>query len=365
MSIHEIKAANYSVYVGNAGFAILQKMLTKKEYADARKVIVVDEHTHDSCLPQLVSNVEALHSCEIMEIESGEQNKNLEVCYGLWSTLSEMQADRNTVIINLGGGVIGDMGGFVASTYKRGIRFIQIPTTLLAQVDASIGGKLGVDLDGQKNLVGVFNNPEAVFVIPEFLRTLGKDQVISGMGEVIKHALVRDPQYWNQVLNTDLSSMDGIEALLLRSVEIKNGIVLEDPTEKGPRKLLNFGHTVGHAIETYSLESSTRSLLHGEAIAVGMLCECFMSFQKGWLTEDELAEIRDYIMGLFKPYDFDDMAYHRLIELMKNDKKNQNGVINFTMLKGIGNGVHDQTAHSDQIISALDYYRDLVKDKVA
>ncbi len=244
MSIHEIKSADYSVFIGNAGFAILQKMLSGKDYADVRKVILVDENTHNACLPQLLNNVEALHEAEVMEVESGEENKNLDVCYHLWKTLTDLTADRSAVLINLGGGVVSDMGGFIASTYKRGIRFINVPTTLLSQVDASVGGKVGIDLDGLKNQIGVFNNPQAVFVIPEFLRTLGKDQLISGFGEVIKHALVRDAEYWQQVVNTDFSKLESIESLLLRSVEIKNEIVMADPKEANERKILNFGHTV-------------------------------------------------------------------------------------------------------------------------
>lgn len=363
MDLLEIESSDYSVYIGGQGFTMLQQMLTSKDYADVRKVILVDENTHTHCLTALLANVEALHEAEVMEVESGEENKNLEICYGLWRTLSDLHADRKSVLINLGGGVIGDMGGFVASTYKRGIRFIQLPTTLLAQVDASVGGKVGVDLDGLKNQIGVFNNPEAVILIPDFLRTLGKDQMISGFAEVIKHGLIRDAAYWEQIKATDLSRMEDIEALLARSVEIKNEVVLEDPQEQGLRKILNFGHTIGHAIETHSLEGEGRSLLHGDAIAIGMICECFLSHRKGWLSEVELNEVRDFIMSVYKPYEMDDVAYHRLIELMRNDKKNEGDTINFTLLRKIGEAAVNQTFHSDDIIAALDYYRGLVNAK--
>lgn len=365
MAFHKIEADGYRVYIGSECFSVLQTMLEAEAYVNAKKVILVDENTHQHCLPMLLTNVEALHGAEVLEIESGEEHKNLEVCYGLWSALSEFQADRKTVLINLGGGVIGDMGGFIASTYKRGIRFINLPTTLLSQVDASVGGKVGIDLDGLKNQIGVFNNPEAVLIVPEFLRTLGKDQLISGFAEVIKHALIFDAEYWEMVFTTNLGSIEALEDLIEHSIEIKNQIVTEDPKEQGVRKLLNFGHTIGHAIETFSLESEGKNLLHGEAIAIGIICESYLSKVQGGITEDQLREITDFILSFFPVYTVEEMSYHRLIELMRNDKKNEDGAINFTLLTDIGRAVVNQTFHSDKIIEALEFYRAQVKAHIA
>ena len=357
MAYTEIESDGYSVHIGNDAFDALSTLLESPAFEAADKLILADENTLEHCLSLLITKVPALKEAEVLEIESGEENKTIPVCYQLWKVLSEFETNRQAVLLNLGGGVIGDMGGFIASTYKRGIRFINVPTTLLAQVDASVGGKLGVDLDGLKNQVGVFNYPQGVFVIPTFLDTLPAEQVISGFAEIIKHALIQDADYWAKILALEGYSSEALAPLIERSIHIKNKIVLADPKEKGLRKLLNFGHTIGHAIETYALESQGRSLLHGEAIAIGMVCEAYLSHQKLGLSREALDQIRDFIYALYPAYEIDEVMHHRLIELMRNDKKNEQGEINFTLLTAIGEGVINQSCAPKEIIEALKYYR--------
>ncbi|MCL4152909.1 UNVERIFIED_CONTAM: hypothetical protein GTU68_035655, partial [Idotea baltica] len=223
-----------------------------------------------------MSEINGDYEYEIIEIESGEINKTIETCVGVWEALSELGADRKSILINLGGGVLTDLGGFVASTFKRGIAFINVPTTLLSMVDASVGGKTGVDLGSLKNQVGVINQPVMVLVIPDFLDTLEERQLESGFAEMLKHGLIKDRQYWDDLKM--VSTLSEMKDHILKSVEIKNEVVLIDPTEQGLRKILNYGHTLGHAIESYFLASQEKStLLHGEAIAIGMITEGYLS----------------------------------------------------------------------------------------
>ena len=353
----EITSSNYSVFIHPGIAKEINKFfrLNKNKYSGI--FILVDENSLKYCYPQLVDQIESFKEAEIIEIESGEESKTIEVCAQIWSTLSEYGADRRSLFVNLGGGVIGDMGGFIASLFKRGIDFINIPTTLLAQVDASIGGKTGVDLDNLKNEIGVFNTPAAVFIDPAFLRTLDKRQLLSGFAEIIKHALIADPVYWKEVKTVDLSVPEELEDLIEASVNIKNKIVLEDPKEKDIRKMLNFGHTIGHAIETFSLEQDHKTtLLHGEAVAVGMICEAYLSNKICKLPKPGLEEITHFILGHYKNVTIGQMDFHRLVELMKHDKKNEKGDINFSLLSAIGKCEINKKAKADQIIDALNYY---------
>jgi 3-dehydroquinate synthase len=352
----EISSGNYSVFVGGLESGALQKLLSSKQFKDAQKLILVDENSLEFCFPKLVKSTPTLEKAELLEIESGEESKSIEVATQIWEALSEMEIRRDAVLINLGGGVIGDLGGFVAATYKRGIRFIQIPTTLLAMVDASVGGKVGIDLNRLKNQVGVFCEPDGVFVDNEFLRTLPKNQTLSGFAEIIKHALIIDAAYWEEVKQTSLHNLHENSDLIIKSIEIKNKIVLEDPKEKGLRKLLNFGHTIGHAVETYSMETAKKSLLHGEAVAIGMICEAYLSFKLNGFPKHQLDEVVGFVKQLYVPFKFEEMAGHRLIELMRNDKKNTGPQINFTLLNEIGSAVHDQKADASDILEALDFY---------
>ena len=358
----EIKSSNYSVYIGKAIAKDLNRFFRTNKNKFSKLFILVDENTLKCCYPQLVEHVDIFKDAEIIEIESGEESKNIEVCAQIWATLSEYGGDRKTLVVNLGGGVISDMGGFIASTFKRGIAFINIPTTLLAQVDASIGGKVGIDLNHLKNEIGLFNDPAAVFIDPVFLSTLDKRQLLSGFSEMIKHALIADADYWKQIIQTDFSKLTNFDSLIETSIHIKNTIVLEDPKENGIRKILNFGHTIGHAIETLSLEQNNRKhLLHGEAIAVGMICEAYLSNMLCKLTSVELKQITQFILGRYKAVKIDEMDLHRLIELMKHDKKNNKGDINFSLLSTIGKCEINKTAKPDLIKESLNYYIEQVK----
>jgi 3-dehydroquinate synthase len=298
-----------------------------------------------------------LGNYDIIEVDSGEENKNIDFCIGVWKTMLDFGADRYSLLINLGGGVITDMGGFAASTFKRGIDFIQIPTTLLSQVDASVGGKTGIDLDNYKNIIGTFTQPQAVYISSVFLKTLEKRQLVSGFAEVIKHGLIFDATYYNDVKNLDVTTLTTEH--VRQSVGVKNTVITQDPTEKGLRKILNFGHTIGHAIEGYSLVHDKDSLLHGEAIAVGMICEGYLSHKLNGLSLEELEDLIATFRKNFADYKFDDSIDHELLSLMNNDKKNQANQIGFALLNKIGSCDYDIFVTEDLIVESLDFYRNL------
>jgi 3-dehydroquinate synthase len=357
-SVTSIQSAGYSVFIGPQALGDLNSFLQKGGYNKGKLFILVDEHTARHCLPSLTAQVALLEGASILEIESGEASKNIEVCTRLWRAMAELGADRQSLLLNVGGGVIGDMGGFVASTYKRGIPFIQVPTTLLSQVDASVGGKTGIDLDHLKNEIGLFSVPQGVFIWPDFLKTLGRREMISGFAEIIKHALIADKGYWTQLQTCNIADAVVWEELIRHSVQIKNEIVLADPKEKGIRKALNFGHTIGHAIESYFLENDKRQLLHGEAVAVGMIAEAYLSFKYNDFPELELNEVTSFIKSHFSYVEMESMADHRLLELMRHDKKNEKGALNFTLLNRIGEYSINKHATVAQISEALNYYRE-------
>ena len=325
------------------------------EHKYSKVFVVVDENTKQHCLP-ILQNV--LTAIEIIETKSGEIYKNLATCEFIWQQLIEQNADRKSVIINLGGGVIGDMSGFAASCYKRGIDFINIPTTLLSQVDSSIGGKLGIDFKYGKNLIGLFRNPKLVLVSSQFLKTLPKRQFINGWSEIIKHALIKDKAQWLLYKNIDIHNCD-MNAIVFHSLQIKKAVVEADPYENGLRKILNFGHTIGHAIEAYSLEHDETPLLHGEAIAIGMICESFLSIKKCGLTQDELNEITKLILKYFPKYNIENYNTDKIITSMLSDKKNNATKILAALLSEIGNSVFDIEINKDEILESLNYYNSL------
>ncbi len=351
-----IQATDYPVFVGSKSLTDLHAWLEEKNNQYDKLFILVDELTNENCLPKLISTISLLDDVPVIEIPSGEENKNIEVCMSVWRMLSELEAGRNSLLINLGGGVIGDLGGFVASTFMRGIDYVNIPTTLLAQVDASVGGKVGVDLDYLKNQVGAFVNPVAVVVEPVFLRTLTKKQFLSGFAEVIKYGLTLDEKLWKNIKHIKLSSEE-LTPIIKRSIEIKNEIVLADPYEKGIRKTLNFGHTIGHALESFYLnKEKSIPLLHGEAVAAGMICECYLSYKLAGLSHYQLDKIVNYILSLYKRVRFSQRDFNSLLELMKHDKKNINGAINFTLLAEIGKAEINHEVEEQLIIDSLEYY---------
>lgn len=309
---------------------------------------LVDENTEKHCLPLLKPGENA----RIIRIHSGEVFKNLNTCELIWSQLTAFGFTRKSLLVNVGGGVIGDMGGFAASTYKRGIRFINIPTTLLAAVDANIGGKLGIDFRGFKNHIGIFRDPDAVIISNIFLKTLPQRELRSGFAEVLKHGLIKDRGYWDTVKARDFVNMDW-KKIIRRSVEIKGKVVAEDYTESGERKILNFGHTLGHGIETWYLNEG-KDLLHGEAISIGMVLEAYLAKEQGLLEEDDLHDIAENLIRIFGKYTIPPVS--ELLPLMLQDKKNLDSNLNFSLLKGVGNCIYDQYVDIKLIDEAIKFY---------
>ncbi|NQW76373.1 MAG: 3-dehydroquinate synthase [Cytophagales bacterium] len=315
--------------------------------------ILVDEFTNKYCLP-IIEDLLPSNFTKIL-IKSGEHHKNLATCERVWDRMTNANMDRHSLLVNLGGGVIGDLGGFCASTYKRGIDFIQIPTTLLAQVDASVGGKLGIDFHGLKNHIGVFQLPKAVLIDPKFIDTLSIQQKKSGFAEIIKHCLIRDEKEWNSISQQSFEELD-LSKLIAHSVAIKEAIVLEDPKEAGLRKILNFGHTLGHAIETYLLDKGKRKILHGEAIAIGMIVEAFISHQRDLISLQELEEIESYLFENYGRVKLHPEEISKIIALTAQDKKNKGKEIRFSLLTGIGDCGYDIPVSASEMKKAIQYY---------
>ena len=351
-----INTEKYNIYIGSNNFFELENFLSNGNHSSV--FILVDENTKKYCLPKIRKNIPQLKNAIIISIQSGEKNKNIRTCEKIWEVLSKQNADRKSLLINLGGGVITDMGGFAASAYKRGIDFINIPTTLLSQVDASVGGKTGIDFLGYKNQIGTFAFPKAVFIHPDFLKTLNKRELISGFAEVIKHGLIADKNYWRKIIM--ISTSDSIsEEIISLSIEIKNKIVSADPYENGIRQALNFGHTIGHAVESASLKIK-KTLLHGEAIAMGMICESYLSRKILGLKSEELNEITSYIISVFHPSPVKQSA-KQLIRLMKQDKKNKYSEINFTLLSSIGKAEINNSCSYELIEESIKFFNSQCK----
>ncbi len=348
-----IESISYPV-VFNDGFTSLNQFLAEKKYS--KVFFLVDESSEKYCLPLLIEKLE-ITDYDLIEVTSGEENKNIDFCIGIWRMLIDFGADRNSLLVNVGGGVITDMGGFAASTFKRGIDFVQIPTTLLSQVDASVGGKTGIDMDHLKNIIGTFAQPKAVFIDTNFLKTLPQRQLISGFAEMLKHGLIADHDYFYLLKEASPETVDA--ELIHRSIAIKNNVVLQDPEEKGLRKILNFGHTVGHAVESFSLQNGKNPLSHGEAIAVGMICEAYLSTQKTGLSENELAEIVQTFQKFYEKHTIKEASLPALIELMKSDKKNTSGQINCSLLTQIGQCAIDSFCTEEELCGSLKFYQNL------
>jgi 3-dehydroquinate synthase len=277
----------------------------------------------------------------------------------LWTALSEQGADRNALLINLGGGVICDLGGFVASTFKRGIRFLNIPTTLLSQVDAAIGGKVGIDLAVIKNQVGLFAHPLCIFVDPAFLETLDEREKRSGFAEMVKIALIADAGLWASFQESAYPDALKDHRLMAKVIDIKESITEADLYERGPRKTLNYGHTTGHAIESWFLNPGKTRVLHGEAVAAGMLIESWLSARLGGLSENEFAGIDQYLCDNFPHISMDDNDVKGILLAMSHDKKNRMGRLNFTLLEGIGHAITDNYPGEELIMEGLAWYRNL------
>ena len=314
--------------------------------------LLADENTAQHCWPKLKLD----RQVDIIQIRSGEERKHLGTCEAIWKEMTDLRLSRKSLLINLGGGVIGDMGGFIASTYKRGIHFVNVPTTLLSQVDASIGGKLGIDFHGLKNHIGIFQEPHSVLLDTGFLETLSERELRSGFAEMLKHGLIEDKDHWEKLTASSFAVDRNWNELLRPSVEVKGRVVAEDPREQGLRKILNFGHTLGHAIETYFL-STERRLLHGEAIAAGMILEGFLSTKVSGLDQEGLAKMCQYLMDTYGKHGLPPVS--EVMELMKHDKKNVDGKINFSLLQDIGKCAWDQEVSQESIKAAFEFYENL------
>jgi len=337
-------------------FSQLNDFLLEKPFS--KIFILTDENVHEYCLPVLLGNLNTDIAFEILEVEPGEEMKNVQTANQLWEILTEMQADRQALVINLGGGVITDMGGFVASTYKRGIRFINIPTTLLSMCDASIGGKTGIDLMHYKNMVGTFSFPEQIFVYPKFLETLPFKELRSGFAEMLKHGLIADKIHWNELTQLSKPDSESLIPYIQTSMDIKQDVVNKDFQEKNIRKTLNFGHTIGHAIESLCLEQGN-PVLHGEAVAAGMICEAYLSYQEGLISEGESDIIIDALKKYYPYLDISDFDDEAILSLLLNDKKNTDRRINFSLLTGIGSCNFDYQCDEKMIRMALKFYREM------
>lgn len=339
--------------IGPEALPALAELL--RQAPPSRLFVLADANTARDCYPRLR---EHLPAHELLTIAAGEEYKTLATCEVVWNWLTQHQADRHALLLGLGGGVVTDLGGFCAATYKRGLRCVCLPTTLLAQVDAAVGGKTGVDFQGFKNHIGVFQEPEAVFMDPAFLGTLPAGELRSGYAEVIKHALIADAAAFAGLRGLAVAAVPDWTPIIRHSVAIKETIVAQDPHETGPRKLLNFGHTVGHALESYLLAQPGRAVRHGEAVAAGLVCESWLATEHGLLGPDELAQVRAVVAASFEPLRFAESEIAEIAAYARHDKKNRGDVIKCTLLKGIGQGVFDQEVTLAEISAALRAYAD-------
>ncbi len=341
----------------------LEEVLTAAvaECEKDRLFILTDETTKALCLP-VIERYDCLKGAQVITIGATDTHKTLDSLAHVWEALGEGGATRHSLLINLGGGMVTDLGGFAASTFKRGINYINIPTTLLSMVDASVGGKTGINFRGLKNEIGVFNNAATVILDTQFLKTLDAENILSGYAEMLKHGLIDSEAHWAELVNFSLGNIESIETLgnlskiLEKSVAVKQRIVTEDPTEQGIRKALNLGHTAGHAFESFALKH--QPILHGYAVAYGLVCELYLSCIKTGFPTDKMHQTVNFIHEHYGKMAITCDDYPQLMELMTHDKKNVAGIINFTLLGGIGDIRINQTATKDEIYEALDFYRE-------
>lgn len=323
-----------------------------------RIFVLTDETTQQLCWPK-IKNFKALKDCTPIIIKATDTHKNLDTLAEVWQALSNGGATRHSLMINLGGGMVTDLGGFAASTFKRGIDFINIPTTLLAMVDASVGGKTGINFGGLKNEIGVFSDSRFVIINTQFLDTLDYDNICSGYAEMLKHGLISDERTWAELVTFDLENPDlsQLQRMVADSIKVKERIVETDPHEHGIRKALNLGHTMGHAFESFAMRRGT-PILHGYAVAYGLISELYMSARKTAFPTDRMHQTVRFIRENYGTLNITCDDYPTLIELMHHDKKNTSGIINFTLLGNVGDIRINQTATEEEIKEALDFFRE-------
>lgn len=319
--------------------------------------VLTDKTTEELCWP-VINKFFSLKKAKLITIPASDNHKNIESVMSVWEALGQQGATRHSCMINLGGGMVTDLGGFAASTFKRGIDFINIPTTLLAMVDASVGGKTGINFNGLKNEIGVFNDSKFVILNTTFLKTLDQENICSGYAEMLKHGLISTNKMWADLVNFDLQhpELDTLQRMVAESVNVKEHIVKQDPHEKGIRKALNLGHTFGHAFESFCMKRTP--ILHGYAVAYGLICELYMSCMKTGFPTDKMRQTVSFIQDNFGSINITCDDYDELIELMTHDKKNTAGTINFTLLGDIGNIKINQTATTEEIKECLDFFRE-------
>lgn len=320
--------------------------------------VLTDTTTLKLCWP-LIRDYPFLQAAKMISIGTTDENKTLQTLASVWEALQRGGATRHSLLICLGGGMVTDLGGFAASTFKRGIHFINIPTTLLSMVDASVGGKTGINFGGLKNEIGVFNNADSVILSSAFLRSLDDSNIRSGYAEMLKHGIISNTENWKELLAFDLDRIDytRLQQMIATSVAIKEHIVEEDPTEQGLRKALNLGHTSGHAFESLALEEN-RTVLHGYAVAWGLVCELYLSARRLRFPKEKLSQTLHFIKQTYGVFTFNCKQYDRLYQFMTHDKKNQSGIINFTLMNDIGDIRINQSASKEEIFDMLDFYRE-------
>lgn len=333
-----------------------------EKYNPSKVFVLVDENTNKMVLPQLVAQSMAVANASVITIKAGDINKNIESLMHIWSSLVEGGATRKSMLINLGGGVVTDIGGFAGASFKRGIRFVNIPTTLLSAVDAAVGGKTGINFNGYKNEIGAFCEAEVVIISTRYFSTLSHEELLSGYAEMLKHGLISNAEIYNRLLARDVANIDAdsLLQLLQESVMVKKRIVEEDPTEKGIRRALNLGHTAGHAFESLALQRKS-PIPHGYAVAWGLVVELVLSHMQLQFPSNELTRLATYIYDNYGAFYVTCDDYPALIEFMRHDKKNDSAnEINFTMLKQVGDIHIDCVASEEDIKTALDIYRDFM-----
>lgn len=356
--LRSLEIAGSPVYIGQDSLYELNNQLEHSLKLKKHIFILADKNTSENCLPLLLQKVPLLNKAHIIVIEPGEEYKTLATCENIWNQLAVLGANRQSVLINLGGGMVSDIGGFAASTFHRGMSYINIPTTLMSMIDASLGGKTGVNLSSLKNIVGLFSSPMAVFIWPAFLKTLPHRYMLSGYAEIMKHALIADSDLWKKLSKIPMAVVTNWDDYIYGAAQIKCNIVNKDPFETGIRRLLNFGHTIGHAFETFSLRHDTSPISHGHAVAMGMICEAYISYR---LLDFEHAQRDEVIQSLlinFEHYKIETSSIDELVEITVYDKKNVNGSLQLSLLKEIGKAVDGQACEASLVRESLFRYTD-------
>ncbi|MFT6982547.1 MAG: 3-dehydroquinate synthase [Crocinitomicaceae bacterium] len=351
-----IESNNSRLEIGSIEESSFNEVLGTK-YKLSKKVIIVDENTHINCLEYLITTFEQLKDSEVIVLPAGEMNKELGIVNNVWEALTDYGVTRHDLIINLGGGMITDMGGFIASCYKRGVDYINIPTSLLGMVDASIGGKTGINLGEFKNQVGVFSHPEVVYIDVAFLATLPSEELLSGYGEMLKHGLISDETLFDILIAQLKGDQDFSEEILLTCIGVKNEVVLKDPLEKGLRKILNFGHTIGHVIEGHFMNG--KKMTHGHCVAIGMVMESYISLKIGLLDEMAYDKIQENILAFYEMPLYSNDEINEMVIMLSNDKKNRNGKILCSLLSSIGTCKYDQPVTEELFVEAFLHFKNL------